>query len=288
MHDTRLGRFFAVDPLTVLTSGETPYMFAGNSPIYLIDVEGLYRYPVTVNYNGHTYDLMFNSRNTQKVKIRLADDGVREGWQEVEFSTKDPRRIEMGLRSIGLMESGYADKLSTSGDANIMSERFFWINGGFSVEALEVIKAALNSDPNLGLTIIGGHAISGRPGTVRDPEGSPFMIENLLAFHGYTGLLLSSNRIYNNDSQFNPEFEKAFNNVRANTVKDNYFTGVSNVQAMSRQEYSGSTLGSVNLVMYNSDPVGITMSFNFDRPRRESPPQEDKTPTEKSKNPRFL
>ncbi len=41
MHDTRLGRFFAVDPLTSDYPMLTPYQFSSNSPIYLIEMEGL-------------------------------------------------------------------------------------------------------------------------------------------------------------------------------------------------------------------------------------------------------
>jgi RHS repeat-associated protein len=41
MSDPRLGRFFAVDPLTKTYPYLTPYQFASNSPIYLVEVEGL-------------------------------------------------------------------------------------------------------------------------------------------------------------------------------------------------------------------------------------------------------
>jgi RHS repeat-associated protein len=41
MHDPRLGRFFAVDPLGDLYEYLTPYQFASNSPIYMLELEGL-------------------------------------------------------------------------------------------------------------------------------------------------------------------------------------------------------------------------------------------------------
>ena len=40
-YDPRIGRFFAVDPLTATYPYLTPYQFASNSPIYLIELEGL-------------------------------------------------------------------------------------------------------------------------------------------------------------------------------------------------------------------------------------------------------
>jgi RHS repeat-associated protein len=41
VEDPRLGRFFSVDPLAPSYPEESPYHFAGNNPVYNIDVEGL-------------------------------------------------------------------------------------------------------------------------------------------------------------------------------------------------------------------------------------------------------
>ena len=41
MHDPRVGRFFAVDPLTSDYPWYTPYSFSGNKPIQFIELEGL-------------------------------------------------------------------------------------------------------------------------------------------------------------------------------------------------------------------------------------------------------
>lgn len=41
MHDPRVGRFFAPDPLTDKYPGLTPYQFSGNNPIALLELEGL-------------------------------------------------------------------------------------------------------------------------------------------------------------------------------------------------------------------------------------------------------
>ena len=41
MHDPRIGRFFAVDPLTKSYPQLTPYQFASNRPIDGIEMEGL-------------------------------------------------------------------------------------------------------------------------------------------------------------------------------------------------------------------------------------------------------
>ena len=41
MHDPRVGRFFAVDPLTSKYPWYTPYQFSGNKPIQFVELEGL-------------------------------------------------------------------------------------------------------------------------------------------------------------------------------------------------------------------------------------------------------
>ena len=44
MHDPRLGRFFAVDPLSPEYPMLTPYQFSSNSPIGMIEIRGFRRY----------------------------------------------------------------------------------------------------------------------------------------------------------------------------------------------------------------------------------------------------
>ena len=45
IYDKRIGKFLSVDPLTKKYPELTPYQFAGNNPLYYIDIEGAYKYP---------------------------------------------------------------------------------------------------------------------------------------------------------------------------------------------------------------------------------------------------
>ncbi|WP_343748904.1 RHS repeat-associated core domain-containing protein, partial [Fluviicola sp.] len=58
MHDPRLGRFFAIDPLNIQYPNLTPYQFSSNSPIYMIELEGLegtlYTYKIWYTNDGKT------------------------------------------------------------------------------------------------------------------------------------------------------------------------------------------------------------------------------------------
>lgn len=52
MHDPRIGRFFAVDPLTKEYPHYTPYSFSGNMVINAIELEGLEQYVIINDYQG--------------------------------------------------------------------------------------------------------------------------------------------------------------------------------------------------------------------------------------------
>ena len=47
IYDSRLGRFLTSDPFAAQTPSESPYIFAGNSPISYIDYKGQYKIKVT-------------------------------------------------------------------------------------------------------------------------------------------------------------------------------------------------------------------------------------------------
>ncbi len=53
MHDARVGRFFAVDPLTAKYPHYTPYSFSGNKVINSIELEGLEDLKITGNVLKH-------------------------------------------------------------------------------------------------------------------------------------------------------------------------------------------------------------------------------------------
>jgi RHS repeat-associated protein len=60
MHDPRIGRFFAVDPLTAKFPHLTPYQFASNSPIVLRELEGLEGKMYTLDLNVEKPVLKFD------------------------------------------------------------------------------------------------------------------------------------------------------------------------------------------------------------------------------------
>jgi RHS repeat-associated protein len=60
MHDPRLGRFFAVDPLSPKYPHYTPYQFSGNKVIQFVELEGLEEMTTTYHFEQHSTKPMMN------------------------------------------------------------------------------------------------------------------------------------------------------------------------------------------------------------------------------------
>ncbi|MFT3981667.1 MAG: RHS repeat-associated core domain-containing protein [Ferruginibacter sp.] len=54
IYDPRISKFLSVDPLQKKYPSESPYIFAGNSPIGVIDIGGKYKYVVILDYDVNT------------------------------------------------------------------------------------------------------------------------------------------------------------------------------------------------------------------------------------------
>jgi RHS repeat-associated protein len=67
MHDPRVGRFFAVDPLTKEYPWYTPYSFSGNKPIQFIELEGLEEAATTFTYEKMRGKSIFKVSNADLI-----------------------------------------------------------------------------------------------------------------------------------------------------------------------------------------------------------------------------
>ncbi len=73
MHDPRVGRFFAVDPLTHEYPFYSPYSFSGNRVIDMVELEGKEPITIKVNHNGDiSYIELVSEENVEKVKNAYA------------------------------------------------------------------------------------------------------------------------------------------------------------------------------------------------------------------------
>ncbi len=85
MHDPRVGRFFAVDPLTKEYTWNSPYAFSENKPIQYIELEGLETYPAWVYQGGRLEDLDGDGEvNPEEKKVaNQFSIGLGIGWATV-------------------------------------------------------------------------------------------------------------------------------------------------------------------------------------------------------------
>jgi len=72
MHDPRIGRFFAVDPLTSKYPHYTPYSFSGNKVIHAIELEGLEEF--TIIDHPIYKDVKLLVVTNQNVEFRVIDE----------------------------------------------------------------------------------------------------------------------------------------------------------------------------------------------------------------------
>jgi RHS repeat-associated protein len=120
MHDPRLGRFFAIDPLIGNYPHYTPYSFSGNKVIMCVELEGMEEFIATLSPDGNNWYITWNFEVSQtegqmgKILYQTKDKQVIEeirdlnaaeraiGWikeRENINSTKDPRLINDGISS---------------------------------------------------------------------------------------------------------------------------------------------------------------------------------------------
>jgi|GEM_PF-2745152 len=86
IYDSRVGKFLSTDPLSQFYPWYTPYQFAGNKPIYAIDLDGLEERPsIYEKYYGSIY-----------AKPQLTQPSVRETTTEPNKTKETPAVLTVG------------------------------------------------------------------------------------------------------------------------------------------------------------------------------------------------
>ena len=99
MHDPRIGRFFAMDPLTSNYPWNSPYSFSENQVIDHVELEGAEKWEILKILEK----LILGTNNIQKVEDGFTDELLRVG-SNVILGVKeninyhlDPRSVTLGL-----------------------------------------------------------------------------------------------------------------------------------------------------------------------------------------------
>jgi RHS repeat-associated protein len=88
IYDSRLGRWLSVDPLFQSFPWYTPYQFAGNMPIWAIDLDGLEEYKVTYIYNEENKHI----RTSVKL-VNPHHNGIKVTYSHLLNGGKDKREV---------------------------------------------------------------------------------------------------------------------------------------------------------------------------------------------------
>ena len=88
IYNPRLGRFLSVDPLFKSYPWYTPYQFAGNLPIWAIDLDGLEEYKVT-----YIYDQENKHIRTRVKLVNPHHNGIKITYSHLLYGGKDKREV---------------------------------------------------------------------------------------------------------------------------------------------------------------------------------------------------
>ena len=160
IQDPRLGRFLSTDPLASINPGESPYTFAGNSPIGLTDFEGLFKispyfvkkYPTLAKILKNVLPSYIKNTTARDGWIRAVgfkdrNKGIA-AWEEMLTYGKGPW-ITPQMSEAELKKNGGRRGLNISlgrfgeGSGNQWDNDEFPNNISFSNESLSSLEAAL-------------------------------------------------------------------------------------------------------------------------------------------------
>jgi len=113
IYDPRIGRFLSVDPLTKNYPWYTPYSFAGNKPIWAIDVDGAEEYIKTFKYEDGKATLLRIVQNSE-IQIRFTSNSEKNGQTPFVREIIDKRTGKlMNPAEIGQVQHQYVDSKGT-------------------------------------------------------------------------------------------------------------------------------------------------------------------------------
>ncbi len=128
IYDPRLGKFLSVDPLTKNFPWYTPYQFAGNMPIWAIDLDGAEPLKSTIS------EILVSSNNTVKVTSQLQIK-----VQIINMSSHSDSKFYMN--SIKSFVENGLNQLQGSHSGNISSSHKF----NFATKSIEPVEAYMQN-----------------------------------------------------------------------------------------------------------------------------------------------
>ena len=111
IYGSRLGRFLSVDPLMDAYPFYTPYQFAGNKPIWAIDLDGLEEYRVTGTSQGYMvfFEPLDEEGKSKKQEANIRYEGV-DGINDGDYDEPQSGKHKFFLEKMINDNKGYENK----------------------------------------------------------------------------------------------------------------------------------------------------------------------------------
>ncbi len=129
MHDPRIGRFFAVDPLTAKYPYMTPYQFSHNQPIHAPELEGL----ESANPIGPT---SHESGNPDGVAVSSATKSIGQRLYEWLVNTDSQQKVEDVARTLTPLDAVETLDKHNRGETVSTEE---WISAGTDIVSFALL-----------------------------------------------------------------------------------------------------------------------------------------------------
>jgi len=230
------------------------YQFAGNTPIWAIDFDGLQPVVRTAILNGVTYTFTWNREKGSLFKrgkingqvLKITND-VNDEETSIDFTgskalVQNQRSSEPPDKSKAESEGLKPDNVNEAHKAALMA-KLNELHNGVKVE--ELLKLVLQSNASsLQLLIIGNHQVT-------------------------RGVLYTTGNEYYRGGVNNEKNQVDWTVLRAQFVKTYYFHDMAGIETLSRYKITGIKQLKLNLPEWQHDPMGINLSFNFEKQKPE-------------------
>lgn len=229
IYDGRLGRFLSVDPIGTAYPELTSYQFAGNTPIWAIDFDGLQPIVGKVNYGDKTVILTSSFENPKEFTLSTVELGDEMKLSFVSY-TGNPKA------SLKLLDFNSSRSINwSSNDAIRLKNTLKTMYNGKKVA--EIIEDVLAENPDIELLITGNNGIISKDIKAKDGD-HPFP---WLATH-----------------------QDIFNQERAELVNDDerLFNGVGTPEAVTSEIIRSFPKVFMEGYSVGRDGVGMNIFFN--------------------------
>ncbi|MDL2309457.1 hypothetical protein LJC68_08490 [Bacteroidales bacterium OttesenSCG-928-B11] len=120
MYDSRLGRWFSIDPLQAKYPNLSPYAFTANNPIRFVDIGGK-DFGVIINHTDETIVIVANIQTTSAKAYRQVTEAAKV-WNNKTTTTDDGYTVNFQIKIMEPITATTEEVISGFGNVNFYKE----------------------------------------------------------------------------------------------------------------------------------------------------------------------